>query len=112
MSRPSPELPFVVFGSTCPRASEPCRNFHGRYQYPRQVGDDGPRSDDQSFIELGPRKILGCCFGFKRLRQARMAPSWQRTVGWHFKGDIPNVLHPADTAALGLPLFHLRLETA
>jgi len=40
---------------------------HRRDRHFRQVGDDGPPSDDKSVVEFGPRKIFSRCFGFKRL---------------------------------------------
>ena len=46
------------------RTSEPRWNIHRRYRHSRNVRDDGPRSDNQSVVKFGSRKILSfflCC---------------------------------------------------
>ena len=82
------------------------------------MGNDCSGGNDQSIVEFRARKVLGFCFGLKRLRRPRAPASDRGASPGDFEGHIPSMLvHPmipSDLPSGLLPLLarrRLSLET-
>jgi hypothetical protein len=61
---------------------------------PGRMRDDSTGGDDQPFVEFHARELLGFGFGRKRAGCPWASPFDQGASSRHFKGYVPDVVHP------------------